>query len=408
MPLTSEGLEIPTVTELVASLVEQEREEIDALIDVDAESPVGQLNGIFANELRKAYEAIQVAYHAIDPDASEGAELEALSAITGTFKAAATRSQFVGLRSIEVELDAAITLPAGSTCEVLGAPTTRFETTAAVTSTTAGWYEVEAQCTQTGPIDVAPLALSVITTPVAGWLAVRNPTGPVLGRDVDGSEELRDRRERELRALGSAAPDAIAARIAAIEVDGERPVLSCDVFENTSSVTDPILLLPPHSIEALVWDGIGQDCPDDLIAQTIFDSKAGGVGTFGGASGTATTANGETRAIRFSRPTLRVVGVEGEISVVRGFTGIAAVRQIVADYFDSIPPGARATEGEIKWSLVAREVLKVQGVISVDLIEIGFTGEVGSALFTNLVCGPRDKPVGDVSAVDLTPIQVSA
>jgi uncharacterized phage protein gp47/JayE len=408
MPLTPEGLEIPTVTELVASLVAQEREEIDPLIDVDAESPVGQINGIFANELRKAYEAIAVAYHAIDPDAAEGAELETLAAITGTFKAAATRSQFVGLRSIEVELEAATTLPAGSTCEVFGASTTRFETTSTVVSTSAGWYPVEARCTQAGPVDVAPMTLTVITTPVAGWLAVRNPTGPVLGKDVDSAEELRDRRERELRAIGSAPAEAIASRIAAIEVDGERPVISCTVFENTSSVTDPILLLPPHSIEALVWDGIGQDAPDDLIAQTIFGAKAAGVGTFGSASGTARTNDGEPRTIRFSRPTLRVVGVEGEISVVQGFSGIGAVRQIVVDYFDSIPPGARDTKGEIRWSLVAREILRVPGVISVDLLEIAFAGDVGSALFTNLVCGPRDKPVGSLVAVDITGVSVGS
>lgn len=402
MPLTTAGLQIPTVQELIAGFVEREREEIDPLLDVDAESPIGQLNGIVASALREGYEVAQTAYHAIDPDGSEAAELEMLSAITGTFRAAAVPSRFAGVRRITVELDASTTLPAGSTCEVFGAPTVRFVTTQAVTSTASGTYPVAAECTQTGPIDVAIGALSVITTPVAGWLSVTNTTGPIIGRNADDDEQLRDRRERELRALGSASVDAIAARIAAIEVDGERPVISCSVFENTTSVTDA-LGIPPHTIEALVWDGLGEAADDDTIAQVIWDAKAGGIGTFGSVTGDAVGRNGQTKFVRFSRPTLRVAGVEGNITALPGFAGIGAVRQAVAAYFDSIPPGAPDTNGEIKWSLVAQAILTVPGVISVNGILVGVAGDsISIAPHTNRPIGARDKPVGDISAVDIT------
>lgn len=405
--LTAAGLQIPTISEIIARFVQEQRADIDPLLDVDAESPVGQLNGIVADEARRAYEAIEVAYHAIDPDAAERAELEMVSAITGTFRAAATRSRFAGTRKIEVELDASVTLAAGATCEVTGAPTTRFRTTEAITSTTAGWYEVEAECTTTGPIDVAPMTLTTITTPVAGWLAVRNPTSPIVGENADDDEALRDRRERELRALGSSSTDAISARVLAIDVDGTRPVISCTCFENTSSNTDPFGV-PGHSIEVLVWDGIAQVADDDTIAQTIWDAKPGGSGTFGSASGTAVDRNGKPQIVRFTRPTQREVGVEVEVSVVRGFAGEAEIQEAAADAIDAIPPGAPDTEGEVKWSSILRAILSVPGVVSVDVIAIGFAGQPAGSPFTNLTLGRRDKPIGNPAGVEVTASEVSS
>ena len=404
MGLTSAGLEIPTVEELIEGFVDEQRSEIDPLLDVDAESPVGQLNGIVASALREAYEAIAVAYSAIDPDASEGDPLEVLCAITGTQRAAASPSRFAGVRKIRVELDASVTLAAGATCEVFGAPTIRFVTTEAVTSTSAGWYFVSATCTQTGPIDVAPNALSVITTPVAGWLAVDNPTGPVLGTNVDTEAELRDRRERELRALGSSPADAIAARIAAIEQDGERPVLSCQVFANTSSVTDS-LGIPPHSIEALVWDGLDEDADDDVIAQTIWDAKAAGIGAFGSSSGTARDRNGTEHVVAFSRPTLRQAGVECLVAVraVNATDAFKdALRAILVDEINAIPPGAVPTGGAIRHTRLSSALLAQQHVIAVDEMLVGFIGEaIPAGPYADRAVAPREKPFAELANVDL-------
>lgn len=409
MGLTSAGLEIPTVEELIEGFVEDQRSEIDPLLDVDAESPVGQLNGIVASALREAYEAIAVAYSAIDPDASEGDPLEVLSAITGTQRAAASPSRFSGVRKIRVELDASVTLAAGATCEVFGAPTIRFVTTEAVTSTTAGWYFVSATCTQTGPIDVAPNALSVITTPVAGWLAVDNPTGPVIGTNVDTDAELRDRRERELRALGSSPADAIAARVAAIEQDGERPVLSCQVFANTSSVTDS-LGIPPHSIEALVWDGLDEDADDDVIAQTIWDAKAAGIGAFGSSSGTATDRNGVEHVVRFSRPTLREASATCTVTVrtVNATTAFRdALRAIVVEAIDDIPPGAVPTGGSIRHSRLGAALLEQSNVIGVDSMIVYFAGETPPAgPYADRAVAPREKPFSELANVTLTFVTV--
>jgi hypothetical protein len=106
------------------------------------------------------------------------------------------------------------------------------------------------------------------TLPATG---VTNPLDAELGEVAETDPELRRRREEELRSQGSTSIEAIVADVE--EVEG---VVQAVGFENTSDATDSDGL-PPHSFEAVVWDGIGADASDDLIAQAIFDAKPAGI-----------------------------------------------------------------------------------------------------------------------------------
>jgi uncharacterized phage protein gp47/JayE len=130
--------------------------------------------------------------------------------------------------------------------------------------------------------------LNFPTTLVKGF----NSTDAEPGTDLETDEELRVRRERLLRALGSATVEAIRARL--LEVEG---VTNVSVFENVTDVTDSFGL-PPHSFESIVLGGTNVD-----IAESIWENKPAGIETYGSVSQGITDSQGISHTIKFSRPT---------------------------------------------------------------------------------------------------------
>src|SRR5215471_14125152 len=106
--LTANGLQIPTIGDagtpgtILGDLAGSQRALIDANLDTDADSPLGQLNGIWAERERLIWEALAVAYNGFNPDAAEDFLLDAVSAITGTKRAAATK----GTVKVNLNIDA--------------------------------------------------------------------------------------------------------------------------------------------------------------------------------------------------------------------------------------------------------------------------------------------------------------
>lgn len=133
--------------------------------------------------------------------------------------------------------------------------------------------------------------LIVIDTPVSGWEGVGNITNVVLGADEETDAAFRTRRLAALQGLGNATTDAIRGDL--LSVDN---VIAVTVFENDTGFTDSGGR-PLKSIECLVQGGDDAD-----IAQAIWDSKAGGIETFGTSSDVATDSQGNPQTMNFSRP----------------------------------------------------------------------------------------------------------
>lgn len=398
--VTPQGLTIPTVESLLDKLEADQRRDIDALLDDSPENPLGEINGIFASHLREAWEVLEIAYKGFDPDSAEGDLLESLSAITGTMRAGATASHFSGTRKVKVNLNAGTPLPKGTTFHVNGRPDIQFATTEEVTAAGAGVYEVAALCKRTGPIPCNAGTLTGITTPVAGLNSVTNDYDAELGTAVDSDLQLRTRRESELRATGSQAVAAVMAALYAITdpVTGAKPVLACSVFENTSDWPDDNGL-PSHAMEALVFDGVAQDAPDNTIAQTIWNAKPGGIKFIGTTSGVATDSQGYSQTVRFSRPTIRDVQISVTLTVKPGTAYVgdtAAVAAIVAAFRANVRPGQ-----PVRWAPLVKSLMSLSGVVDVDSITLQFPG-VPNPAETNLTLRPREIGYTQGSFVTLT------
>jgi len=387
--VTAAGLEIKTVEEILSELAARQKAEIDPNLNTAADEPMGQVNGIFAAQMREGWEALQVAYHGYDPDAAEGFLLEALSALTGTVRRLATK----GTVTLDCDLDMGTSLVAGTNyANVLGDPDNRWTPYVDYTATVAGPQSVLFEAEEAGEVAANAGTITVISTPVVGWNSVTNPLDATVGREEDSDTTLKERREEELRASGTATVDAMRADLLQ---NGD--IEQAQVFEN---VTDSIDSngLPPKSIEVVVYDGSPPALTDDEIAQEIWDTKGAGVRTIGTDSGTATDSLGNQHTIYFSRPIEKQIWLELDldINILTGYAGEDAVKSaIVARGLVKLLVGSDVIVND--YLSVAQQF---DGVIDVTAIRAGFAvSPVGTV---NLSIGVRELAVLDTSRIAIT------
>jgi uncharacterized phage protein gp47/JayE len=383
------GLQIKTIEEILAELSTQQKAEIDATLNTAADSPLGQLNGIFAAQLREVWEVAAVAYNGFNPDAAEGFLLEKLSALTGTIREGATKSTV----SLNVNLDAGATLIAGTHfAHVVGAPDNRWSPVVDFTSPANGVHAVDFEAEFAGVVLANAGTITVIGTPLVGWNSVTNPLDATPGKEIDTDSILRQRREEELRATGSGTVDAIRADVLA-----NPEVLQCSVFENVTDLVDANGL-PSKSIEVVVFDGTPPTLTDDEIAQLIWNTKPAGILAFGSESGTATDTNGTFHAIGFSRPEEIEIWIEIDVSIniATGYAGAAALEAaLVALNMSDLFLGRDVIVNRLR-----QVAMSFAGIFDVTATRLGFAAApVG---LVNLSIGQREIARLDTSRILVT------
>lgn len=387
MTITDAGLQIDTLRDILGRVETRQKADIDPNLDTDADSPVGQNNGIFSREVALAWEALEESYDMIDPDKATGDRLISLCKLTGTIPRGDTYTTVV----CSCDLDAGTTLESGTHfAEVDTDPESRWTPVEDYTATSSGVQDVEFRANVVGPETLANNSLTIISTSVTGWNSVTNGTNAEsVGFFADDTDQLRARRAADVARTGSATVSAIAADVRAADTEN---ILSVTVFSNrTDWEVDGI---PPKAMEVLVYDGIGQDADNDVIAQAIYDSYGPGTRTIGAYSGTATDSDtGETEVIRFSRPEVVTVYITIDI------TGTADETEL-ADYI-ATQAQALATPGvSLQWRRVDSLAYQFLGVESVDDFKMGTTPSPVSA--SNIAITSRQIASIDPANVNVT------
>lgn len=361
---------------------------ISQALNLSETALMGVFVGIFAEREANVWQLAQAVYNAMDPDQAENFSLDALSALTGTLRDAATRSLITGAL---LGLDAATTVPAGSIAAVDGNPAARFRLVADVTSTTAGDYPGDFEGEDTGPTVANAGTLTVIATPVTGWNSVTNPADAALGADIETDTHLRQKRENELAAAGTSTADAIRADL--LEVEG---IASCTVFLNDGNTTD-VNGLPPHSVEVLIYDPL--PVSNTVIAQAIWDAKAAGIETYSAAltSGTATDSEGVDHTMFFTRVTIKDVYLIIDIEVTGSYpvSGDTAVAAAVALYGDETYQAG----DDVILSALYPSVFSVTGVKRIAEIKAGFSASPTATV--DLAIGLRELADLDTSRISV-------
>lgn len=234
--------------------------------------------------------------------------------------------------------------------------------------------------------------LSVIVAPVAGWISIINALDAVLGAEVEDDAAYRRRQQDELTASGGGTVDAIRADL--LRVPDVRAVR---VFENVLDVVSPEGL-PPHSVEAIVLDGLDQD-----IADQLWRSKPAGIETHGTVVLAVEDSAGDPHTIRFSRPVERPVRVWLNVHVdTESFPvdGVAQIQTRVAELGDR----EFGVGDDVIRSRYFCTVLEVDGVRDVSPLLHAFVP--GGFTTANLPIGRRELATFDSSRVTVivTPV----
>ena len=94
---------------------------------------------------------------------------------------------------------------------------------------------------EAGPYAAATGTLTVIDTPITGWLSVRNLADVKVGAYLETDAALRIRRENEITGNANGTLDAIRAKLLRVGQGGANPVLDCVVLKTrrwSSASTD--------------------------------------------------------------------------------------------------------------------------------------------------------------------------
>ena len=399
--LTSTGLTIRTLSERIALIKASLRSAIAANLDLSSDQPDGQFVEILAEAIQQLAELSQEVHGAFDPDQATGLSLTALSLITGTLRRVAT----YGTVTLDLDLDATTTVPAGTIFAVSGEPDNQWILDSAVTSVGAGTYQGTATASQSGAIPALATTISVIVTPVAGLNSVDNPTDATAGLELETDTALRLRREVEVEQGGSASVDSIQAALSEIT-----EVLEVIVLENERSrAADG---MPPHSIEPVIWTG-GTDPAASVLAEiasTIFSEKASGVQSYGTNTNdgdysdpltreltqTHTDTQGNEHEIGWTLAEGMRVELEYTLVTDSNYPGDAAFQAAVAAWDDS---NLSIGEDVLHARFIAN-AFDVDGVVNVTLLRLRFFG--GAWGTSDLTITNRQKAT--ISSGDITVI----
>lgn len=294
--LDSTGLTIDTLNEIIATLEDGYREIYGNDINVDSNSPDGQLINLYAQANRDLLEVVQQVYSGFDIEQAVGVVLDQRVSLLGIQRQGATFTQ----QQVEITVDRSLNLdgldadandPDGTGYTVSDDAGTQFILLDSV-ALTAGTTLLTFRAKDLGSITTLPNTITEPVTSVIGVTGINNPSG-VLEEGIDGELDaaLRLRATRSTANRSEGFIDGLTGRL--LDVEG---VTDVRVYENTTSSTDANGI-PSHSIWVICEGGANTD-----IANTIYITKNAGCGMKGDVIVEINTVNGSIFTAKFDRP----------------------------------------------------------------------------------------------------------
>lgn len=316
--------------------------------DVSPESPDGQVIGIVADECDTCWSQAQLVFNAYRPGAVQGIGLDNVCELTNTIRYVDQHTSV----TVECKGTQGTLVPAGS---VVGDGTMQFTTQTDVQIP----GDVTVIANESGAYYVAPHTVNkIITTGIAGWTSVDNDDVGQTGIEYEQDPALRARRDKTTAVSGSATVEAIYAALVDLNLDYLR------IRDNDTGAA--IGTQPAGTIFVVVDGGTKND-----IARRIYNSKTGGVPTFGNESITINDSKGYPHTIHFSRSSGTEIYVKGTFkrrngSNISSNDAIAELKQAAVDYLNSLQPGESVT-----WSYMFGPLTESTPNIEIDSLFIG-------------------------------------
>ena len=294
MTINQDGLLIDEFSTIYNRLADKFKLIYGQDINLEQNSPDGQLLGIITNEIYDLQTLILHIYNSFDPDLAQGVELNKLLKLIAQTRRASTKS----IVDITIVANANVTLPADYTIIdenknewVINAETTLI----------AGTNIISFNAVNFGAIEASANTINDVVTVFPEIISVNNALPAEVGRDEESDVLLRKRRNNLLSVNSNSTVAGIYSKLFLLDT-----VTDAVIYENATDTYDALKDLYAHTLWVVVDGGAV-----DEIAEIIATDKTIGTGlkgsitedyieTFLKADGTIRTL---THTVKFDRPT---------------------------------------------------------------------------------------------------------
>jgi uncharacterized phage protein gp47/JayE len=295
--LNENGLQIKTLQEIVDDLEAGLRSIYGADINLDQNSPDGQMVGIFAQAAYDLRELAVTVNAFFDPDQALGAILDQRVALNNIARGGGTFTT-VGItiivdRTVDLQgLDENYNDLDATGFTVQDDAGNQFILVDSVTLT-AGTHTLNFRAKELGAVLTTIATITNQTTIVLGVVSVNNASAALeVGQDEETDAALRVRRQKSVALASFGYLNGLEGAI--LNLDG---VSDAKIYENVTNVTDADGI-PAHGVWVIVEGGANSD-----IANLIYSKKSYGANMKGGVEINITTASGGVFTAKFDRPT---------------------------------------------------------------------------------------------------------
>ena len=280
------GIQTKSLADIVASLSAAWIKIFGDDVNIDTNSPDGQLIYNFALIIMDVVNLLVEDYASKDPDQAVGLALDAASQYSGIARFGGTYTQV----NIVVVTDRNLNLVGqdGTNPFTVSDGTNQFQLVTSASLTT-GSNTLLFQAVNVGAVQVSLNTLTTILTPILGVLSTNNPSAPISnGVNQETDAQLRIRRQASVALPAQNALDGL--RGALLTIPGVTDQL---VRENVTASADADGI-PGHGIWVIVEGGASAD-----IASMIYLYRPAGIPMAGSTTVNVAQSDGTTFPIKF-------------------------------------------------------------------------------------------------------------
>jgi uncharacterized phage protein gp47/JayE len=331
--LDDTGLELKRLNEIKDDLETAFRNIYGQDINLDQNTPDGQLIGILSQACIDLRELLQGIYNSFDPDKAIGTTLDARVAINGLIRKGGTYT-YVPITIIAdrvLSLSGLDTVSADEAFCISDNQGTLFVLQQGIVFNQPGEIIASFRAKEIGAIEILPNTITTAISIVLGIVSINNPsTASVKGSNEETDAQLRVRRQKSFALASAGYPySLISALLALTDVGYVR------VYENLTNNTD-IDAIAPHSIWVIVEGGNNTE-----IAQAIYENRTAGSGMKGSISVDIVQVDGTIFTVQFDTTITQPLYIELTLSTTAGVIDIEylkneLIKRLVLDIYSSI------------------------------------------------------------------------
>lgn len=304
----------------------ERKEDLEALwisvfgssIDMDPDSPDGQIIGILAEKFSSLDGIAEVIYNGLaSPNGASGTMLSNLVLLSGLSRKTGSATTVTAI--LGGVPGTVVGTTALARCTEITDSTVTFSPVTPITIGANGTGTGVFRCNQIGDFAVPAGSLTKIQTVIPGWEEVTNAADGVRGFFAETDERLRWRRQASVALPANGMTDALWAAILNIP-----DVSRASVWDNRGSTAITLpggSSLPGKSLLCIVDGGL-----DEAIASVIWRKTGIGVGFAGTTAVPIWDAQGHRNDVNFSRPSAVDVYITLTIERKSGWTSDGADR----------------------------------------------------------------------------------